>query len=378
MDEKREKRGISSFLMICPVRHFLIVISALAILLHVLTRSDRLQMVWISAHVIRPIHRTLSVWTSNVPFSVAELLIALLVILALVYIVLQIVALIRKPDKLKRIYRTLISFLTAGLMIYGGFCMLWGVYYYGDDFIVRSGLGNEKVSVEELTEVTQYFASLANEFSSKVSRDANGVYSADCREIIDRSPEVYKEAEKNYSCLEGPRVRAKGVFCSRIMSYIDFTGFFFPFTAEANVNMETPSAYFASTVAHELAHQRGVAKEQEANFVAVLASLEYGDADYVYSAAVLAYTHLGNALYDADYDRWAEIYSGLDDAVLADLKANRDYWQRFRTPVQQVSNTVYENFLYSYDQDLGLKSYGACVDMLVNYYYETAHEANNP
>ena len=38
--------------------------------------------------------------------------------------------------------------------------------------------------------------------------------------------------------------------------------------------------------------------------------------------------------------------------------------------MQEASNTVYEGFLHSYDQELGLKSYGACVDLLVNYYYE--------
>ena len=57
------------------------------------------------------------------------------------------------------------------------------------------------------------------------------------------------------------------------MSYLDFTGFFFPFTAEANVNTDFPGALFASTIAHELSHQRGVAREQEANFTAVLACL---------------------------------------------------------------------------------------------------------
>ncbi len=378
MNGKTEKKGISDFLKICPVRHILLVLSSLAIILHLLTRSDRLQMIWISNHVIRPIHRTLSVWTSDVPFSVAELLIALLAILVVVYIVLQLVSLFRKPEKLKRIYKTIITLTTAGLVIYAGFCLLWGVYYYGDDFITRSGLKNEKISVDELAEVTEYFASMANDYSSKVSRDSSGVYSADYKAIIERSGAVYDKLEKTFPVLDGPDVKAKGVICSRIMSYVDFTGFFFPFTAEANVNIETPSAYFASTVAHELAHQRGVAKEQEANFAAVLASLEYGDPDYVYSAAVLAYTHLGNALYDADREKWEEIYSRLDDAVIKDLKANREYWQRFDTPVQKASNAVYENFLYSYGQDLGLKSYGACVDLLVNYYFEIAHAANNP
>ncbi len=372
-----EKKGISAFWRICPSRHVLLTLSVLIILLHFAARSGRMQMMWISNHVVRPVHRTLSVWTSHIPFSVAELLIALLVTLVIVYFVFQVVALIRKPEKLKRLYRTLVSFVTAGSVIYAGFCMLWGTYYYGDDFLSASGLKNGKISVEELSAVTEYFAAMANRYSTQVSRGADGVYAVDYGAVLSRSGEVYEKVEKEYPCLEGPSVKAKGIVCSRIMSYVDFTGFFFPFTAEANVNMETPSAYFASTVAHELAHQRGVAREQEANFAAVLASLAYGDPDYVYSAAILAYTHLGNALYEADHEKWAEICAGLKEEVLLDLKANRDYWQRFETPVQKASNAVYENFLYSYDQDLGLKSYGACVDLLVNYYLEAAKAANN-
>ena len=125
-------------------------------------------------------------------------------------------------------------------------------------------------------------------------------------------------------------------------------------------------------MAHELSHQRGVAKEQEANFTAVLACLDYGDPDYCYSACLLAYTHLGNALAGADRAAWEEIFDGLDENVVRDLLSRRAYWAQFDTPAQTVSNTVYEGFLHSYDQTLGLKSYGACVDLLVNYFYEAS------
>ena len=96
MSGESRKKGISAFLKLCPVRHILLALSCLLILLHFLTRPEKLQMIWISDHVVRPIHRTLSVWTSHVPFSVAELLIALFVILLITYIILQINALIRK------------------------------------------------------------------------------------------------------------------------------------------------------------------------------------------------------------------------------------------------------------------------------------------
>ena len=56
----------------------------------------------------------------------------------------------------------------------------------------------------------------------------------------------------------------------------------------------------------------------------------------------------------------------------ADLTEHNAYWERFETPVQSVTNTVYEGFLQSYEQTLGLRSYGACVDLLVNYYADAA------
>lgn len=374
--EVRKKRGFSAIFRLCPARHVLALVSAAVIGLHLLTRREHALMARLSESVVRPVHRALASFYALFPFSMAELLIALAVIGLLVYLVWQIAALIRRGNRGARLYKLLLTLLTAGLTVYAGFCLLWGVFYYGDDFIAKSGLRSEAISTEQLEAVTVYFAGLANEYGERVTRDKNGVYAGDRQALLDKSPEVYRNTVDGFPCLDGPEIAAKGILCSRVMSYIDFTGFFFPFTAEANVNVDFPPSLFAATIAHELAHQRGVAKEQEANFVAVLACLNYGDPDYVYSAALLAYTHLGNALYKADHAAWERVYSTLSDAVRTDFAANRVYWAQFDTPVQTVSNTVYEGFLHSYDQTLGLRSYGACVDLLVNYYYEQAIAEN--
>ena len=381
MDVKnREKRGLAAIFRLCPFRHVLCLVSGALILLHLLTRGDHALNRRLSEDVVRPLHRTLASFNAHIPFSVAELLIALAVIALLAYLVFQLVALIRRGRRGERLYKTLVTLLASVLTVYALFCLLWGVFYYGDDFIAKNGLRAEAISAEQLEAVTEYFADLANEYSTRVARDENGVYTVDRDALIARAPALYRHTVGDFPCLDGPELAVKGVLCSRLMSYIDFTGFFFPFTAEANVNMDFPPALLGSTIAHELAHQRGVAKEQEANFVAVLSCLNDGDADYVYSAALLAYIHLGNALYRAAPEAWAAVYGSLSEGVLRDLAANRDYWARFETPVQEISNTVYEGFLHSYDQKLGLQSYGACVDLLVNYYFDRIppKEENNP
>lgn len=344
------------------------------VLLHLCLRPNHALMHKLSASFVRPFHNRLAVWLDGLPISLAELLICIAAALTLVYIIIQAVFLILRKNRIKRVYITIITLLTAVLFVYGGFSWLWGTHFYGDDFITESGLKNEKISKEQLETVTKYFAALGNEYALQVQRDERGAYTAERDELLALSPQVFKISEKNFPCLQGPEVHAKGIRLSRALSYLDFTGFFFPFTGEANVNTDFPPSLLASTIAHELSHQRGVAKEQEANFVAVLASLEYGNADYCYSACLLAYTHLGNALYGADYEAWEKIYLSLDERILIDFAVNRAYWKQFETPVQTVSNTVYEGLLYSYSQELGLKSYGACVDLLVNYYYEQALE----
>ena len=146
-----------------------------------------------------------------------------------------------------------------------------------------------------------------------------------------------------------------------------FTGFYFPFTGECNVNADFPAATLPTTVAHELSHRRGIASEQECNFLAVLASLRCDDAAYCYAGALSGYSYLAYARYSADAERWRAVRGTLDERVVADLRASGAYWAQFEGPVDTVSIAIYDGFLKSYGT-IGVKSYGACVDLLVAYF----------
>ena len=63
-----------------------------------------------------------------------KLLLAAAVIAALVYIMYQLVQFFRRAEKGKRLYRTLVTLISAVCSVYALFCLLWGVYYYGEDF----------------------------------------------------------------------------------------------------------------------------------------------------------------------------------------------------------------------------------------------------
>ena len=145
------------------------------------------------------------------------------------------------------------------------------------------------------------------------------------------SDQIYAGIVQEYPFLDAPARTPKRMIASELMSRINFTGVYFPFTSETNINDRAPAMLIPSTIAHELAHQRGIAPEQEANFVAVRACLTSGSDIYAYSGALLAYIYLGNALYEADPESWKTIYATLSDDVRADLTANNRYWEEYQT-----------------------------------------------
>mgnify|MGYP000844914845 FL=1 len=159
------------------------------------------------------------------------------------------------------------------------------------------------------------------------------------------------------------------MYFSRLMSIIDFTGFYCPYTGEANVNVDSPACLLPSTAAHEMAHQRGIASEQECNFLAILASTTSGNPAYVYSGYLMGFIHLGNALYRVDPETYWTIRDQLPETVEADLAYNNAYWDQFRdSVVQQASNRIYDGMLKAYGDENGIASYGTVVDLLVAYY----------
>lgn len=372
--EKTHNRSIGRRIFaLCPAGHSCLIFALLLIAFHILCRRYETLCSAVYLGFARPFHRAMALLLDRISsFALAELLIYLALAAAVLALVLALWRIFTRGEKLRRCYSLAVWLLAAACGLFAGYSIFWGSYYYADDFARRNGFEAHDISTEELETVTSYFASLLNSYGRQVERDEDGFYVLDKEALLEGSASLYDRSAQLHPGLEGPRARAKAIASSRLMSYIDFTGFFFPFTGEACVNTDFPPSQFPATVAHELAHQRGAAREQDANFCAVLVCLENGQTDYCYSASMLAYIHLGNALYSADREAWQRVYGSLEEGPLKDMARYAAYWRQFESPVQTVSNRVYESFLQSYDQQLGRRSYGACVDSLVCWYLEDA------
>lgn len=338
--------------------------------LYLALRHDRGLMNGFADRITTPLKGALGRLCALTSLSVMELLYVLAGAAALVYVVGSVIAVVKARGRRgRRAYGAVLLAADVCLTVYALFCLMWGVNYWTDSFQDRSGITAQPVAAEDLEAVTAYFAQQLADTADSVPRDENGVYAVPKEQILAESRLVYGGVTEQFPFLDFRDTGVKAVRCSRFMSIMGFTGVYFACIGESNVNVDSPACLLPSTVAHELAHQRGIAWEQECNFLGVLASVTSGMPDYVYSGWLLGFIHLGNALYETDPEAYWAIRNALPETVSADLRDNNAYWDQFRdNVVEKVSDTVYDAALKSYGDANGMKSYSMVVELLVAYY----------
>ena len=252
------------------------------------------------------------------------------------------------------------------LWLWAGSCWLWNAAYYAPSFQQRSGLTAAPYSVEELAQVTAVYARRAAELSDQVPRTEDGGFLRDTGSWFRTAETLYEGIAAEFPCLAADTGRAKPIVCSRLQSILGFTGVYFPFTGEANVNVDAPACLIPATIAHELSHQRMVASENEANFVGIAACLTSGDPVFAYSGALdgLDLSEQRPVLRGPRHlvcDRGDVFHPG----AVPGLGGRPGLLGRPGVPLEDRAGQTYDAFLKQNGQELGLLSYGACVDLLV-------------
>ena len=119
---------------------------------------------------------------------------------------------------------------------------------------------------------------------------------------------------------------------------------------------------------HEMAHQIGYGKENEANFVAFLACRSYGSNEFRYSVYFNMYAYAINELYRRDSVTAKEFQKKLHPQVIQDFKEYESFYKKYRNPVEPVIMWFYGHYLKANNQPAGKETYDEVVAWLVAYY----------
>ena len=222
----------------------------------------------------------------------------------------------------------------------------------------------------ELLAAAEELSARANELRAGLAEDDQGVFRARLTrdELCAAVAEAYARAGSEQPQLAGPTPLVRFALASPLLTSFGFAGVYSPFTTEAHVNAEQPDAQLGFSACHEVAHARGFAREDEANFLAWRVGAAAGEPELAYSATLGALRLVLGALGAVDLRAWMDLHAQLGPGVLRDLGAIDAFWNprtRLARTVRQASDRVNDTYLKSQGQAQGTHSDGRMVDLLL-------------
>lgn len=371
-DEKTRYRPVSAKYERLPgICWALYGLFALCVILYVVMMNSVAFADWFNSTVSAALRTGFAALTSWIPFSVGELVIWMIPLV--LFLVLR-HAIRRRCDTWRTAMVYVGILLSVVVTLFSVFVLNFSAGYRGSTLDQKLELERKNVSAEELYDTAVILVDAINRETAEIEfyKDDFSIMPYSLDDMNRKLASAYTVFAEDHTFISHTDSRVKPVLLSEVMSYMHITGVYSFFTGEANINVNFPDYTIPYTAAHELAHQRGIAREDEANFVAFLVCIGSDDPYIRYSGYLNVYEYVANALWKADKELYYKAVAHLNSEVKAEMTAYNRFYDKYKeSTVSQVSGTINNSYLQSQGTP-GTKSYGMVVDLAVAYYKNNA------
>lgn len=260
------------------------------------------------------------------------------------------------------------------LFVYVLFNLLWGLNYNRQGISAQLDIQVKPYSLAELTTLTAELQKNLNTYAVLVTEEQRDSFNKK-RELFRVASDAYRSAGTQYPFLKYKPVSVKPSVFSYAGNYLGFQGYYNPFSGEAQVNTTIPRFLEPFVTAHEIAHQLGYAKENEANFVGFLACRYSSSPVLKYSLYFDMYNYAIGEVNRRDTALARQFQRQLHPQAVKDIREYRDFYGRYRNPVEPVIMWFYGNYLKANNQPAGKQTYNEVVAWLIAYYKKFGKEA---
>ena len=343
-------------------------LAALSAVLYIIFLFSESFSDFFNRYISSALRAVLAYATAWIPFSLAEFFIILspLLLVALVAVGTK-----KYADSWRDVFVYCGTLLSLVALIFTLFTFGFAPAYRGTTLDKKLGIDRQDVSAEELYDTAIILSERINEEYRLVCYNNETAFSVmpyGYGEMNDRLITAYDTACDKYGFVQRLDSKLKPVMLSELMSYTHITGVYSFFSGEANINVAFPDYTLPFTAAHELSHQRGIAREDEANFMAFLVCIGSEDGYIRYSGYLNLFEYVSSALWRASPELYYKAMSTLPIPVRREMSAYSAFFNKYRdSAVSKVSETVNNTSLILQGTE-GTKSYGMVVDLAVAYY----------
>ena len=278
----------------------------------------------------------------------------------------------KRDDSAYNYYRWLLPLVCMILLVITLFFTAFAPCYFRYSLAKNLSLEEREVSAQELYDTASIVCDEIEALKGDVNFlfDGESIMPYDFDELVERIDEAYGKFAAGEDFIGHFHSRAKPLASSSLFTYTHISGVYTFMTGEVNINVNYPDFIRPFTVAHEFSHQRGIAKEEEANFVAYLVCIGSDDAYIRYSGYANLLQYLMDALAKADKTLYRKLRS---EKLPAEMNGEFDSYSLFfrkysESTASKVTGGINDVFLNSQGEKAGTASYGLVVDLAVAYY----------
>ena len=334
----------------------LIVIIVLIVLLVlvVILRKNQGFAEWWSTHIGRWYVTSIGNLTTHVPFSLTELLFVSLIALAIFLIIRAIICFVTiRPIKA---ISKLVSIPLIALMVVVTYSFACGFNYNRKP--VDLPFYENEVANEEFDEIYNYFVNDLNACISQLEfrNDGDVKIDVDLPKLSKIVGEAYQIIDSDY--YNDITVTAKPMMSSFLYRELQITGVSFSALGEANVNIMSTNAELPFVIAHELAHIKGVMREDDANQVAFYVCLNSDSPLLRFSAYCMYFYQIRNLTKDnLMTDEQLDSLIHYDNKYAKAVNHMIDYWKKHDL-LGKIGDFINDLSIKSNGIDEGSASYG--------------------
>lgn len=309
-----------------------------------------------------------------VPFSIGDLAYITAFIL-LVFKAWKLVRLLAKRQM--KTYLSWILFrkyVKLVLWIYLVFNIFWGLNYNRQGIAHQLNLAVQTYNANDLYELSAALQKQLNFYAAQVD-SVKRLSLDDNQMLFSEGIAAYKKVKGQYPFLAYQQKSIKPSLFSSIGQLFGFTGYYNPFSGEAQVKTSVPVFVKPFVLCHEMGHQLGYAKENEANMVAFLSGRISNNVEFRYSAYYDAYTYAIHELAHYDTTRFKELRETVHAQFKKDYRAYLEYVYKSRNIVEPLMSQFYDSYLKMNNQPKGKATYNEVVAWLIAYMKKYGKEA---
>ncbi len=147
------------------------------------------------------------------------------------------------------------------------------------------------------------------------------------------------EAERLTGALTGESLTLSRRDVTTLFDHIGLAGFYNPLTGTAHISLNDQTYMLPFTMCHELAHQAGYAREDEANYIAYKACMS-GDAAFRFSGCFNMLLYAMDMLYETDRPAWRQCVNGMSDPLFSRFARCNGLYAAQETLAYRLSQTL--------------------------------------